>query len=369
MAVVDNPTPPHAPAAAQRGVPSLVVYKQIKGLDHPWDVVSIGNGRMLFTQRDKASLTVWEKGKKRRVQFPSGDVWVSGETGLLGLEVDPDYAKNHRVYTCQGGFTAGGGHDVRVVAWKLNQTATRATKDKMLVGGFPTTSGRHGGCRLLITRNGSLLVGTGDAAHGTNPENLHSLGGKTLRLDRFTGDPWPTNPFVNNRNANQRYVQTYGHRNVQGLAERADGSLWNIEQGTYRDDEVNKLVNGGDYGYNPVPGYNEDVPMTDQSLPGKQHEARWSSGDPTLACSGGTFVYGEKWGALNGSLAVAVQKSTRVLFIKFDEKGNLVRVRTPAPLRQFGRIRTVVQAPNGDLWIPTDNGGGKDSILRVTVKR
>jgi len=370
--VADTPshrtTASAAAAAPARSVPTLVVRKQVTGLDHPWDVRSIGHGRILFTQRDRATLSVWEHGRKRIVKFPSDQVWVSGETGLMGLEVDPDFTTNHRIYTCQGGFTGGGGHDVRVVAWKLNDAATRATRVKKLVGGFPTSTGRHGGCRLLITRNGSLLVGTGDAAQGTNPEDLHSLGGKTLRLDRFTGDPWPANPFVDSENAKQRYVQTYGHRNVQGLAQREDGTLWNIEQGTYRDDEVNRLVNGGDYGYNPVPGYNEDVPMTDQSLPGKQHEARWSSGDPTLACSGGTFVYGKKWGALDGTLAVAVQKSTRVLFIRFDEHGKLVRVRTPAPLRQYGRLRTVVQAPDGDLWIPTDNGGGRDAILRVGVR-
>ncbi|MCW2768051.1 MAG: yliI 2 [Nocardioides sp.] len=372
-AALDNPaggSPARSdvPAAAKRAIPTLVVRKQVKGLDHPWDVVSIGAGRMLFTQRDRATLTVFDHGRKRGVRFPSNDVWVSGETGLMGLEVDPDFATNGRIYTCQGGLTGGGGHDVRVVAWHLNKAATRATRIKRLVGGFPTSSGRHGGCRLLITRNGSLLVGTGDAAQGTNPRDLHSLGGKTLRLDRFTGDPWRTNPFIHSTNAKQRYIQTYGHRNVQGLAERSDGSLWNIEQGSFRDDEVNRLVNGGDYGWNPVPGYNEDVPMTDPSLPGKQRNARWTSGNPTLACSGGTFVYGKEWGALNGSLAVAVQKSTRVLFLQFDKQGRLVKVRTPASLRRYGRIRTVVQAPNGDLWIPTDNGGGRDAILRVSVK-
>ena len=73
---------------------------------------------------------------------------------------------------------------------------------------------------------------------------------------------------------------------MQGLAQRADGTLWSVEHGPDRDDEVNLLRNGGDYGWNPVPGYNESVPMTDQGLPGKQVEAQWSSGFPTLATSG-----------------------------------------------------------------------------------
>src|SRR6185503_8446251 len=148
------------------------------------------------------------------------------------------------------------------------------------------TTGRHGGCRVMVTRSGALLVGTGDATQGTNPQDLNSLGGKTLRLNRMTGAPWPRNPFIASSNTNRRYVLTYGHRNVQGLAQRADGSLWSVEQGSFRDDEVNRLVSGGTYGWNPVPGYNESVPMTDRSLPGRQIPARWRSGEPTLATSG-----------------------------------------------------------------------------------
>ena len=105
---------------------------------------------------------------------------------------------------------------------------------------------------------------------GTNPRNLNSLGGKTLRLNRFTGAPWPTNPFVGSSSRTARYVLTYGHRNVQGLAQRPDGTVWSAEHGPDRDDEVNRLVTGGDYGWHPVPGYNQNVPMTDQSLPGTQ---------------------------------------------------------------------------------------------------
>ena len=136
----------------------------------------------------------------------------------------------------------------------------------------------------------------------------------------MTGKPWPTNPFIKGE-GKRRYVLTFGHRNVQGLAQRRDGTLWSVEHGSYRDDEVNKLVAGGDYGWNPVPGYNESVPMTDFGLPGKQHAARWRSGDPTLATSGATFVRGDQWRGLQGTLAVACLKASRVLFMKFDAQG------------------------------------------------
>ena len=83
--------------------------------------------------------------------------------------------------------------------------------------------------------------------------------------------------------------------------------------------------------------------MTDQSLPGEQLKARWRSGNPTLATSGGAFVNGDKWGALDGALAVACLKASRVLFLTFDGDGKLQKVRAPRALRQYGRIRQVVQ--------------------------
>ena len=94
-----------------RAVPGLDVEVLADGLDHPWDIRSIGGGRLLFTERSRATLSVWEDGDVRRVDFPSESVWVSGETGLLGLEVDPQVRRNGRFWTCQGATTKDGGHD------------------------------------------------------------------------------------------------------------------------------------------------------------------------------------------------------------------------------------------------------------------
>jgi aldose sugar dehydrogenase len=360
------PTPERAPH-----FPALRVHRLVTGLDHPWDVRPIGGGRLLFTQRDRATVSLWDGQQAHPIQgFPTDSVWVSGETGLMGLETDPHFATNRRFYTCQGGTTETG-HDVRVMSWTLTEDLTTIATSKELLHGLPATSGRHGGCRLLALDDGSLYVGTGDAATGTNPENKKSLGGKTLRLDASTGRPWPDNPFHNSDNRRKRYVQTYGHRNVQGLTLRKDasGGVWSIEQGTYRDDEVNVLENGGDYGYNPVPGYNESVPMTDHSLPGQQIGAVWRSGDPTVATSGGDFVYGKRWGAYDGTLAVAALKGERVLFLRLKPTADLAGVRVPPALRKYGRIRTVVDGPGSVIYVTTDNGGGDDVILAVGVGR
>jgi len=351
-------------SAAAAALPGLRVTRIVGGLDHPWDVAGLGKGRFLVTQRERRRLTLVRSGWRRPVTFSTNRVWSSGETGLMGLEVDPRFGKNRRVYTCSGWSKVGGGHDIRVIAWRLDKGLRRARLVRVLVRGIPVTSGRHGGCRLLVTRNGSLLVGTGDAAVGSNPRNRSSLGGKTLRLSRWNGKRWPGNPWAGAK-GNRRYVYTFGHRNVQGLAQRNNGSLWSIEQGTYRDDEVNRLWARGDYGYHPVPGYNEQVPMTDHRLPGPQVGARWRSGRSTIATSGGTFVPYRGWRGLGGFLAVASLKGQRVLFLRFNRRGALIARATPPALTRHGRIRTVAVAPDRSLLVTTDNGNGRDVLLRV----
>ncbi|WP_426245224.1 PQQ-dependent sugar dehydrogenase [Nocardioides sp. LHG3406-4] len=356
--------PGAAPAPAGRAAaPDLRVKPLVTGLSNPWDVQSLGGGRLLITERE-GRLSLWHRGTRRTVPLPSGTVRSEGETGLMSLAVDPGFASNRRIYLCLG---SGGpsGPDVRVLAWRLDLASARVSDPRVLISGLPASDdGRHGGCRLLITRDGALLVGTGDATVGTNPQDLGSLGGKTLRLDRRTGAPWPANRFIGSDDPATRYVFTYGHRNVQGLAQRRDGTLWSVEHGSFRDDEVNRLRNGGNYGWNPVPGYDESVPMTDRSLPGRQVGARWRSGTPTVATSGATWVGGRQWKAYAGTLAVAALKGSRVLFMDFDRKGRLRGVRTPAALREYGRLRSVTRTPRGDLLVTTSNGSN-DMVLRV----
>lgn len=357
--------PPAAPSVS--AVPTLRVSTVAAGLDQPWDVAVLPDASLLVTERDRARLLRVVDGRTERVDFPADSVWVSGETGLMSLAVDPDFGDNRRFYTCQGGFdrSAPGGHDVRVVAWRLSDDSTAATQPQVLVR-MPASSGRHGGCRVIVAPGGRLVVGTGDAAVASNPRNLRSLGGKVLRLDRMTGAPAPGNRWARAANPAKRLVLTYGHRNVQGLAVRGN-ELWSVEQGTGRDDEVNKLVVGGDYGWNPGPGYDESRPMTDQGLPGPQQAARWRSGSPTLATSGGSFVQGSRWGDLDGTLAVAALKGQRMLFLRFDARGRLTRTTVPAELRSYGRLRSVTQLPGGgDLLVTTANGSGSDRVLRVT---
>ncbi|MBD8869922.1 PQQ-dependent sugar dehydrogenase [Nocardioides donggukensis] len=365
-----------ASAQVAARAPALRVTSLATGLAVPWDVQPIGTGEFLITERSTRRLYRVRNGRRTRVRFPSGSVWAAGETGLMSLEVDPRFRENRRFYTCQGGYRAGGGNDVRVVAWRLGDAGARARRIEVLRAGIRAGTGRHGGCRLLITRGGALLVGTGDAAVGTTPRDRTSLAGKVLRLNRMTGRPHPNNPLIDAESRRSRFVLTYGHRNVQGLAQRKDGSLWSVEHGPDRNDEVNLLKPGGDYGWHPVPegggaGYNESVPMTDHELPGRQRRARWRSGSPTIATSGAAWVRGEEWGRLDGRLAVAALKRQRIVFMKFDPRGRLVSTVAPRALRGIARLRSVTRAPNGSLLVTTsDSTDGRrvDRVLRVTPR-
>lgn len=353
---------PRAPA------PRLRVRTVVGGLVNPWDVQPLGDGRLLVSERDRARLSIVRQGQRRTVRFPSAQVWVSGETGLMSLAVDPAFDRTRRFWTCQG-WRSGAGQDVRVSLWKLSGNARRASLVRHVVTSLPTTSGRHGGCRVLLdTGSKALYVGTGDAADPANPRTLTSLGGKVLRVHRRTGQALPDNVYADAADPRQRLVHTYGHRNVQGLAQRpSDGSVVSVEHGSYRDDEVNALSPGADFGWNPGPGYDESVPMTDQSLPGQQTEAIWSSGEPTIATSGATWIEGRAWGAYDGTLAVAALAGERVLFLRFDDDLTLRRTWAPPALQRHGRLRSVTRLPGGDLLLTTSNGSD-DRILRVSPR-
>ena len=342
-------------AGPPAGVPALTVDVVLDGLDHPWDVVQAPDGTLLVDERAGGFTAVLPDGTVQEVRAGFGDLFAFGETGLMGLALDPEFPDDRRLYSCQGDQDG----DIDVVAWTVASdwsSATRAADP--LVGGLPLNerSGRHGGCRLEFAPDGALLIGTGDTATGTVPQSPDSLGGKVLRADPATGEVT---------------VWTRGHRNVQGLAVRpGSGQVFSVEHGPDRDDEVNVLRAGGNYGWDPDGGgsYDESVPMTGPSVPGAV-AAVWSSGEPTLATSGATFVVGDDWSGYEGLLLVALLKDRGVLALRLDDAGAVVgQFQVPELDDAYGRLRTVQQGVDGALYVVTDNGGD-DRLLRVTPQR
>lgn len=340
-----------AGGASCTATPSLAIDTVASGLSIPWDLAFTPDGALLITERG-GTVRALVNGQLRAVgRVPN--VAANGEGGLLGMVLAPDFATSRHVYLCHNTSA-----DVRVVRYAIAGDYGSLAHAGDVVTGMPTSGGRHSGCRPRFGPDGFLWIGTGDAAQGTNPQDDNSLGGKVLRIVASTGAPAPGN-------ATGTRVFTKGHRNVQGLAFRpGSGTPYSAEHGPDRDDEINRLVNGGNYGWNPVPGYNEQVPMTDlQEFPDAV-PAVWSSGSPTVATSGIEFLTGSQWRGWEGALAVACLRGERLLVMQLSEDGGAV-ASTETILTNSGRLRTPAQGPDGNLYVTTSNGGGADVILRV----
>ncbi len=332
--------PPSVPPSG--GAPALRVETVVAGLDHPWDVAPLGGDRTLVTQRGGTLSLVTGLGPgvtARPVAADLADVYVRGESGLMGIAPLPDGT----FVTCQSHQENGRPVDIRLVTWSLSPDGASATRVRdPLVGGLPLNpSGRHGGCRPTLAPDGALLVGTGDTARAPISQDRTALGGKVLR----------------------------------GVALAPDGTAWSVEHGPDVDDEVNVVIPGANYGWDPARGgatpggYDESVPMTDLARYPDAVPAAWSSGDPTLATSGGTFLSGPAWGDLDGVLAVTAQKGEKLLLMRpgtGDRARSIVEVSVPAELDGiYGRLRGARLGTDGALYLTTDNGDN-DSVLRVT---
>ena len=360
----DNGKPSVSTRSESETVPELKVRTVVFGLTIPWDIAFAPDGTMLYTQRSGVLTAKLADGTTTAITADMSDLFARGETGLLAIAVDPAFETNRRIYTCQGHT----GPEVQVIAWTLNDDYTTATRvNDPLVGGIPAdpTYGRHGGCRLRFGPAGNLWIATGDATVGTHPQDQSTLGGKVLRVSAATGSAAAGNPTAGS------LVYSFGHRNMQGLALRPGTSeMWSVEHGPTFDDEINLLVAGGNYGWDPIPDYIERVSMTDLAKFPSAVEAKWSSGSSTLATSGGVFLDGDIWGAWEGRLAVATLKDRRLRLFEFGDNGAFMSQTSPSALRNtYGRLRTPVLGPGGALYITTSNGSGNDKILRVTPKQ
>ena len=365
------------PAPARSATsPPLRVEVVASGLEHGWDVGFLPDGRVLVTERG-AHLVLLSSGRAGATVTPVtadlADVQVRGEGGLMGLVVHPDFATTRRFTTCQTHQENGDPVDIRLVTWRLAGDGRSATRERDLLTGLPLAAGgRHSGCRTTLAADGTLLVGTGDTADGRVAQDHGSLGGKVLRLDLVTGAPAAGNPFLGSANPKERYLWTYGHRNVQGVAVRpGSGQVLTAEHGPTFNDEINVLRPGANYGWDPsrggtVDGYDESVPMTDRERFPDAVDAVWQSGSTTQAVCAATFLTGRQWGALDGALVVTALKGAKLLVFTLDPQGAVTTVAVPPEFSQaYGRLRAARTAPDGALYVTTSNGND-DKLLRVT---
>ena len=356
------------PAAteAQPGLdpgPAVEIEPILDGLSIPWDVVRDPDGVVVTGERDSGEVfAITPQGGSTLVEADFGELHTRGESGLMGIALASDFETSREVYTCHSSADHG---DNRVTAWTAADDWSALEAPEVIVEGIPLQEyGYHSGCRILAHPDGTLYIGTGDSFDGPTPQDPDSLGGKILHVDRSGA------PAADTIDASG--VLTYGHRNVQGLALRPGtgtdpGQILAAEHGPDFDDEVNLVIPGSNYGWDPNRDgeHDESASMTDLEKFPDAVEAAWSSGEPTLAPSGIAFLDDPAWGDWDGALAVAMLKSRQIVLMKLDPDGTrVVEMSTVIP-RQEGRIRSVTAEPGGSLLATTSNGGGDDKVIRI----
>ncbi len=317
-----EPTTGSGPAPARR----VEVSTLATDLEVPWSFAFLPDGDALVTERDSGRLLrVSPSGEVREVQtLPERG---SGEGGLLGVAVSPDYEDDRYVYAY---YTTA--EDNRVVRFRLGG------RPRPILTGIPANT-YHDGGRIKFGPDGMLYVTTGDAGETANSQDRSSLGGKILRISpdgSVPGDnPFPGSP-----------VYSYGHRNVEGLAWDAEGRLFASEFGKNTWDEVNRIVAGENYGWPEVEGEGgEDQGYVDPITVWATSEASPSGAE--ILVDGAI----PQW---EGDLFVAALRGERLWRLELNGRGEVVE-REKLLDGEAGRIRDVAQAPDGSLWVSTSN--------------
>lgn len=363
IAFAPKAVPPQVSIQKSTVIPTLTTETVTTGFDHIWEIAFLPTGEMLFTERG-GTLHIMQNGMVRDLA-KIADVFAQGEGGLLGMGVDAQFTQNRYIYLCFDSTKPGiKTPDVRVARFTVAADLSGLSNRTDIVTGMPVSSGRHSGCRVQMGPDGYVWIGTGDAAIGGTAIDHKNLGGKILRVDR-DGKPAPGNLTGDF----DPRIYSYGHRNIQGLAffpQPQNGVLGiSVEHGSYEDDEIN-LLKPGNFGWAPPTSeYTEQgVLMTDKKAYPDAIDAIWSSGNPTIAPSGVTFLTGEKWQAWEGRLAMAVLKNQHLRIFTVNSDNTMAKDFDDLFVKQFGRLRTAVMGPDGNLYLSTDNGK-TDQIIRV----
>jgi glucose/arabinose dehydrogenase len=353
-------------AQAQRSPTPATVDGPLKavevasGLDHPWGLAFLPDGRMLVTERSGRLLLVEKDGKSRRPVSGVPRVRSGGQGGLLGIALSPTFAKDRLVYLSFS-EPGDGGAGTAVARGVLNDAALSSVeviwRQAPKVGG-----GNHWGSRLVFARDGTLFVTTGDRfTERERAQDLTTTLGKVIRIDPDGSIP-KDNPFVGRAGAKPE-IWSYGHRNLQGAAlDPASGQLWTIEHGARGGDELNHPQAGKNYGW-PVITYGVDysgarIGEGTAKAGMEQPVYYW---DPVIAPSGATFYTGDAFPAWKGHLFVGSLRPGALVRLQLE--GDKV-VAEERYLPDVGRVRDVVQGPDGFLYLLTDDSNGK--LLRVT---
>ncbi len=366
-------------------VPTLTRTTIATGLQNLWDLAVLPDGTIFYTEKCRGLSVRRPDGTTRLLFGIAGaalvapDLVCESQSGVNGVALDPAFASNRTVYVYMSSTLGGPPRANRVVRLQLDAGYTTAAARTDIVTGLAFKDvgnavggpGAHSGGRIRFGPDGYLYITTGDNHNAVIPQSPVILGGKVLRVDR-NGAAAPGN---NAPSGFDPRIYTYGHRNVQGIAFRpVTGQPFSAEHGPNHSDEITPLVAGGNGGWDPqnrpgltcpdnycgYAGTPATMPMTDTVRFPNAMRPSWRNNDQSQGTGPLVFLDGPQWKAWNGRLAVGVMGGARVDILTLDGTGIATAV-TNAGLPS-ARYRSLVQGPDGNLWIATDTG----EIWKVT---
>jgi glucose/arabinose dehydrogenase len=353
-------SPPSVSAAA----PSLQTAVVQSGLVNPWDLAFARDGRMFVTERP-GRIRIYSHGNSggqllRTYTVPA--VRAEGEAGLMGIALDINFDNSGQpgyrtLYVCASRQFDGRWRN-QVLRYTVGSGNTISPAGYIIKYGMLANT-IHNGCAIEMRSDGTLWISMGDAANSSMAQDRDLWNGKILRANRDGSTP-ANNPIIGGR---RDLVYSMGHRNPQGIAFHPSGTVFAVEHGPERDDEINWILPARNYGWPCYTG--PGIPyQTSGCGPASQYtNPRWASGGSTIATSNGVFVTGANWEDWRNHLFVATLKEQ-------DLRRFTVASTQTVTLRQtlfnnsWGRLRATVQGPASRLYLTTSNGSN-DRIIRI----
>jgi len=338
----------------------ITVQTLARGLDHPWSLAFLSDGRMLVSERPGRLRNVSRTGDLSPPLPGLPRIFAHGQGGLLDIALDPGFAATNLIYFSFA-EPGDGGASTAVARARLGDG--RLEDVRVIFSQRPKVSGgNHFGSRLAFARDGKLFVTTGERFLFEPAQDLSGHLGKVLRINADGSVP-PDNPFVNRQDARPE-IWSYGHRNAQGAAVHPQtGALWIHEMGPRGGDELNVAEAGKNYGWplvswgNHYDGRDIPDPPTRPDLAGSLRQ--WT---PVIAPSGMAFYTGDLIASWKGSLLIGGLRAQGIVRLSLDG----VRVTGEERIGLGARIRDVRQGPDGAVYALTDESDGR--ILRLAPK-
>jgi aldose sugar dehydrogenase len=352
-----------APSSPQpKATDGVVRVEQVaSGLEHPWGLAFLPDGRMLVTERPGRLRIVSQDGKISEPLAGVPRVQASGQGGLLDVAIDPKFSENRLVYLSYAD-PGDGGAGTAVARGRLGDSGLEGVQ--VIYRQQPKVSGaNHFGSRLVFRPDGSLFVTQGDRFdYRQRAQDLSSGIGKIVRINPDGSLP-KDNPFADKAGARPE-IWSYGHRNVQAATLHPEtGKLWTVEHGARGGDELNHPEPGKNYGW-PVITYGVDYSGAKigegTAKPGLEQPVYYW--DPVIAPSGAVFYTGDRFPGWKGNLLIGSMQPGGLVRLELKDGKVAKEERYRGELGT--RIRDVVQGPDGLIYVITDLGDGR--LLRVS---